>query len=98
MSKGHRWLFIVRPDQEHLYAQLRRAFEGVDLVDVVVDRRRADRRREDRPVDVDRRRTERRVPLTKAEEQLWEIAGFRLVYRDEDVTIFRAPDDPSSED
>jgi hypothetical protein len=38
------------------------------------------------------------VPLTKAEEQLWEIAGFRLVYRDEDVTIFRAPDDPSSED
>ncbi|HSD66400.1 MAG TPA: hypothetical protein VLF95_06855 [Vicinamibacteria bacterium] len=81
------WLFVVRRDRPRLYAYLRDAFAGVEPIEVIVDRRH-----DDRPVDVDRRR----VPLSKAEQELWDVAGFRLVYRDDDFGIFRTEEPPSA--
>ena len=83
------WLFIVRRDRPRLYAYLREAFASVEHIKVIVDRRQ-----DDQPVDVDRRR----VPLNKVEQELWDIAGFRLVYRDEDFGIFRTEEPPADPD
>ncbi|HEV8309975.1 MAG TPA: hypothetical protein VGW35_20110 [Methylomirabilota bacterium] len=93
MAPRPRWLFIVRQDQRRLYDHLRQAFEGIDLIEVILDRRRVERRQEMQPVDVDRRRKERRAPLSAAEQELWGIAGFRLVYRTEDLTIYESEGD-----
>jgi hypothetical protein len=78
---GARWLFIVRRDHPRLHAYLRDAFAGVEQVEVILDRRQADR-----PISAERRSPE----LTKAEQELWDEAGFRLVYRDPEFGIYRA--------
>jgi hypothetical protein len=81
VSAQARWLFIVRRDRPRLHAYLRDAFAGVEQVEVIVDRRQ-----EDRPVGTERRGAE----LSKAEQELWDDAGFRLVYRDADFGIYRS--------
>jgi hypothetical protein len=85
VSGPARWLFIVRRDRPRLHAYLRDAFAGVEQVEVIVDRRHADR-----PVGAERRGT----ALTKAEQELWDEAGFRLVYRDPDFGIYRSDTAP----
>jgi hypothetical protein len=75
-----RWLFIVRRDRPRLFRYLQDAFAGLDHIEIIVDRRH-----DEQPVGVDRRR----APLSKAEQELWDEAGFRLVYRDDDFGIYR---------
>ena len=55
-----RMLLIVRRPYAQLEARLRRAFEGRDDIVVIPDRRRSDRRTSARPIQDERRRTERR--------------------------------------
>jgi hypothetical protein len=81
VSATARWLFIVRRDRPRLHAYLRDAFAGVEQVEVIMDRRQ-----EDRPVGTDRRGG----GLSKAEQELWDDAGFRLVYRDSEFGIYRS--------
>ena len=84
-----RWLLIVRGDREALYGQLRLAFAGSPVVQVILDRRHAERRRRALPVTVDQRRGDRRWPaLSPAERDLWEHAGFRLVLRSHENEVF----------
>jgi hypothetical protein len=86
-----RWLLIVRGDREPLYAQLRLAFAGSPVVQVILDRRREERRRRELPVTVDQRRGDRRWPtLSPAERDLWEHAGFRLVLRPQDIEVYES--------
>src|SRR5262245_37576992 len=86
-----RWLLIVRSDREALYAQLRLAFAGSRVVQVILDRRREERRRREVPVAVDQRRGDRRWPsLSPAEQDLWEHAGFRLVLRPHEIEVYES--------
>jgi hypothetical protein len=86
-----RWLIIVQQGRRELYADLRRNFQSDERVEVILDRRRAERRAEDMPVDADQRRLPRRRPLTVPERDLWDTAGFRLYYRDEDIDVYERP-------
>jgi hypothetical protein len=56
-----RLLFIVSHEEPRLYHYARAAFADTEAVEVILDRRRGERRRTRRPVDVDRRRGDRRV-------------------------------------
>ena len=57
-----RCLFIVARDQPHLRDQLRRDFAGDEEVQVVLDRRRDERRHGVQAHDPERRRAGRRRP------------------------------------
>jgi|RhiMetdeSRZDD1v2_1073273.scaffolds.fasta_scaffold156355_2 hypothetical protein len=83
-----RWLIIVQSDRRDLYSDLRRNFKPDKRVDVILDRRRGERRLEDGPVASDRRRQPRRRPLTADQFDLWETVGFRLYYRDEEMRVY----------
>jgi hypothetical protein len=49
---------------------------------VIVDRRLGERRRDPRPVRVERRRgRDRREALLETEEWMWRTAGYRITYR-----------------
>ena len=63
-----RHLFIVARDQPDLWAHLAREFSGEPGVEVVLDRRRTDRRQAARPLGEERRRRDRRSrPLVQQE-------------------------------
>lgn len=89
-----RWFIIVHHERPELYKDLRRNFEGDGRVRVILDRRRAERRAEGQPVDAGRRRQPRRKPLKRHEQDLWETAGFRLYYRNEDMRVYEASGKP----
>ena len=57
-----RFLFIVARAQPHLWDQLRRDFAGDDEVQVILDRRRRERRQSVRAHDPERRQAGRRRP------------------------------------
>jgi hypothetical protein len=59
LSRAPHWRLLVRADQPELHARLTRRFADPALVEVILDRRRGDRRRGG-PVEGDRRRGERR--------------------------------------
>ena len=64
-GSGHnpaRMRLIVKRPYAHLEDRLRRAFEEREDVEVIVDRRRGQRRMSDRPVQAEQRRTDRRTP------------------------------------
>ena len=93
-----RWLFIVRRDREALYAHLRQAFAGSPVVQVILDRRRGDRRRQSLLVEVDQRRGDRRWPtLSPAERDLWEHAGFRLVLKAQEIEVYGTWGEPEDD-
>jgi hypothetical protein len=72
-------LFIVAWDRPDLWDYWRRWFSGVEDVQVILDRRRGDRRRQDEGHEPDRRRSERRAS-PGIEEELRTI-GFAIVSR-----------------
>jgi len=89
-----RWLIVVRRDKRDLYSNLRQSFEPDARVEVILDRRRADRRAERGLVEADRRRQQRRKPLTTRELDIWENLGFRLFYKDEDIRVYETEGEP----
>lgn len=58
---GVQMLIVVAPDDQALFASLRGRLAGVRGVEVIQDRRRADRRRAAQPVAWERRHGERRI-------------------------------------
>lgn len=56
-----RELFIVSRDRAHLFRYLTQTFAGAENVDVIWDRRVAERRHRSMPVTSDRRRADRRT-------------------------------------
>jgi hypothetical protein len=66
-----RVVFVVSRDHRDLYAYLSERFSTDTAVEVVLDRRVAERRQRDAPHDVDRRRSDRRRrPEVDAELQV----------------------------
>jgi len=58
----HRVHIVVPRSHAYLADLLAKAFEGRGDVEVIVDRRRGDRRMQQQPVTVERRRADRRRP------------------------------------
>jgi hypothetical protein len=71
---------IVKRPYAHLEDRLRRAFEGREDIEVIVDRRRGQRRMSDRPVQAEQRRTDRRT----SREEILEI-----LIQGDPLTLFR---------
>ncbi len=72
-------LFLVAWDRPDLWDYLRRWFSEVENVEVVLDRRRGERRRSAGPEGPERRRTpRRRQPALDAEVR---ATGFAITYR-----------------
>ena len=69
-----RMLFIVSRTEPGRYAYVKHVFAS-DTVDVILDRRREDRRQGPSPVAVEKRRGERRVriPTTDLERLGWTV-------------------------
>ena len=59
MNKRH--LFIIARRVPRMYEELRQSFAGHADIDVILDRRRRERRRQTIPVGIDRRGRERRT-------------------------------------
>lgn len=86
-----RWLIVVRADETELYQFLRRRFRTLGSVEVVLDRRRGERRRVERGAAGDeRRRQPRRTPLSAEARAWWRLAGFRIVGRTESFRLYEA--------
>jgi hypothetical protein len=79
MSAPARWLLVVSRTQPDLYRHLTRRFLDIAFVEVLVDRRRAERRRRRGSPAPDRRQAERRRSLTAQEREHWTALGYRLV-------------------
>jgi hypothetical protein len=61
MAMTQQYLIVVRPDDPELFERLLAAADGV--TEVILDRRRRDRRVIIRDVPLERRRRERRAPI-----------------------------------
>ena len=59
---GPHWLVVVRRDRPEVHARLRRSFGRSPLVEVILDRRQAERRCASAAVSQDQRRVDRRQP------------------------------------
>lgn len=75
MARQARWLVVVRRDQPGLYHYLRQEFEGIGLVDVILDRRQGD------APWAGEARAERRRPATLKEGTRWRSFGYQVVPR-----------------
>jgi hypothetical protein len=78
-----RWLLVVQRDQPDLCQHLVQRFQGIDSVQVVLDRREGGRPRRVRQIGAERRGRERRRPPTAREHEQWQLFGYRFVYRGE---------------
>jgi hypothetical protein len=85
MTAAARWLLVVDPGQLDLYQHLAARFDGIDFLEVIVDRRKGERREVHRDWDArvaaDRRRADRRRPPTPKEREQWALFGYRLIRR-----------------
>ena len=70
-------LLIVARDEPRLYERLRQEFEGDEDLDVVLDRRVGDRRRQPQLVNADQRRADRRQALVADQLQRFGWATVR---------------------
>src|SRR5437867_1635668 len=80
------WLIIVRADRPALSERLRRTFARAPWVDVILDRRRAERRRDTSLSPVERRLSDRR----SAQEDQTRTPTHRLAGQVEGFTVYQA--------
>jgi hypothetical protein len=82
----YRLLFVVGRERKQLYDSLRHTFDGDDTVQVVLDRRVGERRRqESTPRTGERRRSDRRAQ--RESDALLRARGYTLV----NVLTFQSP-------
>ncbi len=75
------WLIVVQRNKPEVYGDLRTSFELDRRVNVILDRRRADRRRAVDRAEPERRRRERRQSPPALEMAFSREAGFFLITR-----------------
>jgi hypothetical protein len=80
------WLVIVRRDQPGLYRHLRQEFEGIGLVEVILDRRQGEELPGLAPAP-----TGRRHPVTPKELARWRSLGYRVVPRHDNPGVGPLP-------
>ena len=74
-----RWLLVVSARSKPLFDYMTRSLAGTRDIDVIVERRRGERRTTTRTPADDRRRTDRR---TRSRVQRFPLLGYELVRRD----------------
>jgi hypothetical protein len=79
VTGGARWLIIVHPDELDLYHDLEDRFGDVPFVDVILDRRKGERRQGPVPMEPELRGGDRRRRPTPKEREQWALFGYRLV-------------------
>jgi len=87
-TTGPYLLVIVRRDRRDLYSKLRQSFEGTPFVEVTLDRRQEERRRDGGRVQGDRRRTVRRRPAMLGDQARTD--GYRCVQKGNGFEFFQA--------
>jgi hypothetical protein len=80
-----RWVIVVQVTRPEVYAKLRRVFEGAQWVEVVVDRRRGERRRRD-----DLPETERRLGGRRREDDRSRVPEYRLAHHGDGHDVYEA--------
>ena len=75
--EGVRQIIIVAPNHEHLYRLFNRAFAENETVRVILNRRVAERRRHPEPHESERRKDNRRSPVTI--DELLRVVGWTIV-------------------
>jgi hypothetical protein len=80
-GESARWLIIVESARSDVHESLRQGFEHDPGVQVIVDRRRTDRRRGAGMVQPERRSEQRRRPPPETEVAFGKNAGFFLIVR-----------------
>ena len=83
MTESARWLVVVHPGRPDLYQHLLRRLEDLAFVEVILDRRRAERRRGQAGMVRERRRVDRRQPPAAKEREQWALFRYCLVRVDE---------------
>jgi hypothetical protein len=76
-----RWLIIVESGRLEVHESLRQGFEHDPGVQVIIDRRRTDRRQGPGDAQPDRRSEQRRRPPPETEVAFGKNAGFFLIVR-----------------
>ncbi len=82
-----RWVIVVPVGQADTYAALRRRFGRSPWVDVVMDRRRGERRQHDGVVQIERRTARRRKAVANVPTQ---EPAFRLAHQFEGCDVYEA--------
>ena len=80
-AESPRWLIIVESGRSEVHESLRQGFEHDPGVQVIVDRRKTDRRRSAGMVQPERRSEQRRRPPPETEIAFGKNAGFFLIVR-----------------
>jgi hypothetical protein len=80
-----RWVIVVQVTRPEVYTRLRRVFEGAPWVQVVVDRRRGERRRRD-----DLPEAERRLGGRRREDDSARVPEYRLAQHGEGHDVYEA--------
>lgn len=81
-----RWVVVVKVNRPDAFASLRRHFAGSPWVEVVVDRRRGERRQAPGKSNVERRRGGRRI----ADNDPTRIPSFRRAHRGDNFDVYEA--------
>src|SRR5262249_54776576 len=85
-AKRPRWVVVVQVTRPEVYTKLLRTFEGAPWVEVVVDRRRGERRRRADLPEAERRLGERR----RTEDDPTRIPEYRLAYHGSGHDVYEA--------
>jgi hypothetical protein len=80
-----RWVIVVQVTRPEVYAQLRRVFTGARWVEVVVDRRRGERRRRDELPEA-----ERRLGGRRREDDSARVPEYRLAQHGDGHDVYEA--------
>lgn len=83
MIEPSRWLLVVHQERLDLYQHLQHRFAEVPFVELILDRRKHERRQVQAPIRADARQRDRRHPATPKEREQWALFGYRLVRRPE---------------
>jgi hypothetical protein len=85
-AKRPRWILVVQVTRPDVYAKLRRTFEGVPWVEVVVDRRLGERRRRNELSEPERRLGDRR----RKDNDRTRVPEYRLAFHGDGHDVYEA--------
>jgi hypothetical protein len=85
-ARRPRWIIVVQSARPEVYTKLRRTFERAPWVEVVVDRRRGERRRRNELTETERRLGERR----RREDDPTRTPEYRLAFHGNGHDVYEA--------
>jgi hypothetical protein len=81
-----RWIIVVQASRAEVHDRLSRTFQRAPWVEVILDRRRGERRRRDEPPVTERRLGDRR----RREDDRTRVPEYRLAYHGDGHSVFEA--------